>query len=213
MIRGRDRMAHICCPRPTQPQPDLKRNTNVHLTVVESDNSSQSQVAALQRRLIKIMCADTGLTMSGLAAEAGVHNSTVTRHIRLGRPNKWDTFDKLIQAYFRIMQSRDRKPSPEVVRYARDAGGEGAREVDDITRDEATNNEITAERLKLAISIVNDEFGLGMNEVDISDMALRIPQVYPMIVAEERATGTLPSNDRSGWAKIKRREVRSWSGR
>jgi hypothetical protein len=95
------------------------------LAVVSDDSPEfRERHAADQRLLIEQMCRETGLTMSALATEAGVHSSTVTRSTRIGNPVKWDTFFKLVKAYVIIMGGRRKNPSPNIVRYVAGLGME-----------------------------------------------------------------------------------------
>lgn len=174
----------------------------------------REQHAADQRRMIGQMCRETGLTMSALAAEAGVHNSTITRYTRLGRPNKWDTFIKMVRAYARIMKDLGKQPAPNILRYVQNLGlGDlnvgGAVEVITSAGEGGDPPALTAARLRVAIAMANEEFETGLSDEDVSDIADYVNALYPIIVSAEASTGRpADPHDTVLRARIRRERVR-----
>ena len=59
-----------------------------------------------QAALIGSMCRDTGLSISALAAAAGLSNATLTRPLKLGRPVKIEIMERLAYACSKIRSVR-----------------------------------------------------------------------------------------------------------
>lgn len=197
----------------------------------------REQHAADQRQLLLQMCRETGLTLSALATEAGLHNSTITRYTRQGKPNKWDTFVKVVQAYVRIMGDKGKSPSPNIMSYVQNSinfeadvatgkfiehlaeGGtpkqfmeRTSEELEKLAKsreEDGLPSVLTAARLRVALAMANEEFETGLSAEDVDDIAAYVNALYPIIVAAEASTGRpADPHDMVLRARIKRERAR-----
>jgi hypothetical protein len=72
----------------------------------EIDIAARDRQAREQTELIDWMCLKTGLSISALAKEAGMSNTTITRYRQLGRPNKPETVERLARACSKILTAQ-----------------------------------------------------------------------------------------------------------
>lgn len=181
----------------------MENTKSTALVPADHAQARRAQQAQEQWVIIDQMCEDLRISPSALARAAGVHDSTVTRYRRRGRPNKWETVVKMIDYYIEKMREIGRQPAEFVVQSLRGKSGIGNQEV---------AYEFNKDWLRVALLDANEHLLFKLKSEEIEDICAYVSGLYPIIGDFVRQTGKLPESP-AELALLRRELLRRASGR